>query len=119
FWRITSRGDHSQSRKAYVRQTFSVQQQHKQGKRLEIGGEEEVISFSESDLEEVHLSHDDQVMITLLVELFTMKRVLIDSGSSVDILYKPAFDQLRIPEDQLKRVKTPLIGFAGEIVHPL
>ncbi|GAV57222.1 hypothetical protein CFOL_v3_00760 [Cephalotus follicularis] len=48
-----------------------------------------------------------------------MKRILIDSGSSADILYKHLFDQLRIPIDQLKPVKTPLVGFAGEMVHPL
>ncbi|GAV57545.1 hypothetical protein CFOL_v3_01082 [Cephalotus follicularis] len=48
-----------------------------------------------------------------------MKRILIDSGSSTDILYKHAFDQLRIPTDQLKPMKTPLVGFAGEMVHPL
>ncbi|GAV66043.1 hypothetical protein CFOL_v3_09554, partial [Cephalotus follicularis] len=50
---------------------------------------------------------------------FTMKRILIDSGSSTDILYKHAFDELRIPADQLKPVKTPLVGFAGENIHPL
>ncbi|GAV69260.1 hypothetical protein CFOL_v3_12761, partial [Cephalotus follicularis] len=50
---------------------------------------------------------------------FTMKRILIDSGSLADILYKDAFDQLRIPADQLRPVKTPLMGFAGEMVHPL
>ncbi|GAV72834.1 hypothetical protein CFOL_v3_16322 [Cephalotus follicularis] len=54
-----------------------------------------------------------------MVKLFTMKRILIDSGSSTDILYKHAFDQLRKPVDQLKPVKTPLVGFAGEMVHPL
>ncbi|GAV67537.1 hypothetical protein CFOL_v3_11042 [Cephalotus follicularis] len=54
-----------------------------------------------------------------MVELFTMKRILIDSGSSADILYKHAFDQLRILADQLKPMNTPLVGFAGEIVHPL
>ncbi|GAV71033.1 hypothetical protein CFOL_v3_14527 [Cephalotus follicularis] len=48
-----------------------------------------------------------------------MKMILIDNGSSVDILYKHAFDQLRIPTDQLKPVKTPLVGFGGEMVHPL
>ncbi|GAV81457.1 hypothetical protein CFOL_v3_24912 [Cephalotus follicularis] len=48
-----------------------------------------------------------------------MKRILIDSGSSTDILYKHAFDQLRIPADQLKPVKTPLVGFTGETIHPL
>ncbi|GAV57744.1 LOW QUALITY PROTEIN: hypothetical protein CFOL_v3_01280, partial [Cephalotus follicularis] len=39
--------------------------------------------------------------------------------SSDDILYKHAFDQLRIPADQLRPVKTPLVGFVREMVHPL
>ncbi|GAV77127.1 hypothetical protein CFOL_v3_20599, partial [Cephalotus follicularis] len=79
----------------------------------------EVISFSEADYEGVRLPRDDPVVVTLLVELFTMKRILIDSGSSTVILYKHALDQLRIPTDQLKPVKTPLVGFAKEMVHPL
>ncbi|GAV69278.1 hypothetical protein CFOL_v3_12779, partial [Cephalotus follicularis] len=77
------------------------------------------ISFSEADYEGVRLPHDDPVVVTVLVELFTMKRILVDSGSSTDILYKHAFNQLRIPIDQLKPVKTPLVGFSGEMVHPL
>ncbi|GAV66520.1 LOW QUALITY PROTEIN: hypothetical protein CFOL_v3_10030, partial [Cephalotus follicularis] len=87
--------------------------------RLRTNGEEEVITFSEADYEGVRLPHDDPVVVTLLVELFTMKRILIDSGSSADILYKHAFDQLRIPADQLKPIKTSLVGFAGETIHPL
>ncbi|GAV68344.1 hypothetical protein CFOL_v3_11847, partial [Cephalotus follicularis] len=79
----------------------------------------EVISFSEADYERVHLPHDDPVVVTLMVELFTMKRIFIDSGSLADILYKYAFDQLRILIDQLKPMKTPLVGFVGEMVHPL
>ncbi|GAV84272.1 hypothetical protein CFOL_v3_27716, partial [Cephalotus follicularis] len=79
----------------------------------------EVISFSEADYEGVRLYHDDPVVVTLQVELFTMKRIHIDSGSSTDILYKHAFDQLRISTNQLRPVKTPLMGFAGEMVHPL
>ncbi|GAV76518.1 hypothetical protein CFOL_v3_19991 [Cephalotus follicularis] len=88
-------------------------------KRLRTGGEEEVISFLEADYEGVHLPHDDPVVVTLLVELFTMKRILIDNGSSANILYKHAFDQFRIPVDHLKLVKTPMVCFAGEMVHPL
>ncbi|GAV82199.1 hypothetical protein CFOL_v3_25651 [Cephalotus follicularis] len=116
---VASRGDHNRARKAYARQTIFVQIQHTHAKRLKIGREEEVISFSKANLEGVHLPPDDPVVVTLQVELFTMKRILLDSGSSAAILYKPEFDQLRIPEDQLKSVKTPLVGFADEIVHPL
>ncbi|GAV60731.1 LOW QUALITY PROTEIN: hypothetical protein CFOL_v3_04260, partial [Cephalotus follicularis] len=109
---VASGGDHSNSRKAYGRQSLAVQQVP-HSKRLRTGGDEEVITFSEADYEGVRLPHDDPVVVTLLVELFTMKRILIDSGSSADILYKHAFDQLRIPADQLKPVKTPLVGFTG------
>ncbi|GAV72997.1 hypothetical protein CFOL_v3_16484, partial [Cephalotus follicularis] len=115
---VASGGDDSNARKAYGRQSLAVQQVP-HSKRLRTGGDEEVISFSEADYEGVRLPHDDPVVVTLLVELFTMKRILIDNGGSADILYKHAFDQLRIPAYQLKPVKTPLIGFAGETIHPL
>ncbi|GAV65266.1 LOW QUALITY PROTEIN: hypothetical protein CFOL_v3_08781, partial [Cephalotus follicularis] len=78
---------------------------------------EEVITFSEADYEGVRLPHDDPVVITLLVKLFTMKRILIDSGSLADILYKHAFDE--DTDRLLKPVKTPLVGFAGKTIHPL
>ncbi|GAV78916.1 LOW QUALITY PROTEIN: hypothetical protein CFOL_v3_22381, partial [Cephalotus follicularis] len=76
-------------------------------------------ALNKADYEGVCLPHDDPVVVTLQVALFTKKRILIDSGSSVDILYKHASDQLRISNDQLKPMKTPLVGFAGEMVHPL
>ncbi|GAV69103.1 hypothetical protein CFOL_v3_12604, partial [Cephalotus follicularis] len=115
--RDAPQGRREQRREEAPRQQEEQQQQ--QHKRLRTGGEEEVITFSEADYEGVRLPHDDPVVVTLLVELFTMKRILIDNGSSADILYKNAFDQLRIPADQLKPVKTPLVGFAGETIHPL
>ncbi|GAV76920.1 hypothetical protein CFOL_v3_20393, partial [Cephalotus follicularis] len=120
--RDAPKGRREQRREEAPRQQEEQQQQQPRvhhSKRLKTGGEEEVITFSEVDYEGVRLPHDDPVVVTLLVELFTMKRILIDSDSSADILYKHAFDQLRIPADQLKPVKTPLVGFAGETIHPL
>ncbi|GAV65606.1 LOW QUALITY PROTEIN: hypothetical protein CFOL_v3_09121, partial [Cephalotus follicularis] len=119
--RDAPQGRREQRREEAPRQQEGQQQQQPRvhhSKRLKTGGDEEVITFSEADYEGVRLPHDDPVVITLLVELFTMKRILIDSGSSADILYKHAFD-LRILVDQLKPVKTPLVGFAGETIHPL
>ncbi|GAV60494.1 hypothetical protein CFOL_v3_04024, partial [Cephalotus follicularis] len=109
--------DAPQGRREQRREEAPRQQEEKQQQQPR--GAEEVITFSEVDYEGVRLPHDDPVVATLLVELFTMKRILIDSGSSADILYKHAFDQLRIPADQLKPVKTPLVGFTGETIHPL
>ncbi|GAV58748.1 hypothetical protein CFOL_v3_02281, partial [Cephalotus follicularis] len=110
--RDAPQGRREQRREETPRQQEEQQQQQQPR-------DEEVISFSEADYEGVLLPHDDLMVVTLLVELFTMKRILIDNGISVDILYKHAFDQLRIPVDQLKPVKTPLVGFAGETIHPL
>ncbi|GAV85895.1 hypothetical protein CFOL_v3_29329, partial [Cephalotus follicularis] len=123
----TPQGRRDQRREEAPRQEEELQQKPRGviytisggGRFWRTGGDEEVISFSEADYEGVRLPHDDPVVVTLMVELFTMKRILTDSGSSADILYKHSFDQLRIPVDQLKPVKTPLVGFAGEIVHPL
>ncbi|GAV87757.1 hypothetical protein CFOL_v3_31183, partial [Cephalotus follicularis] len=120
--RDAPQGMREQRREEAPRQTEEQQAQQPRvphSKRLRTGGVEEVITFSEANYEGVRLPHDDPVVVTLLVELFTMKRILIDSGSSADILYKHAFDQLRIPADQLKPVKTPLVGFTGETIHPL
>ncbi|GAV56719.1 LOW QUALITY PROTEIN: hypothetical protein CFOL_v3_00261, partial [Cephalotus follicularis] len=111
--------DAPQGRREQRREEAPWQQEEQQHKRLRIGEDDEVVTFSEVDYEGVRLPHDDSVVVTLLVELFTMKRILIDSGSSADILYKHAFDQLRIPADQLKPIKTPLVGFTGETIHPL
>ncbi|GAV84563.1 hypothetical protein CFOL_v3_28007, partial [Cephalotus follicularis] len=111
--------DAPQGRREQRREEAPRQQEEQQHKRLKTGRDEEVITFSEADYEGVRLPHDDLVVVTLMLELFTMKRILIDNGSSADILYKHAFDQLRIPADQLKPVKTPLVGFAGETIHPL
>ncbi|GAV61744.1 LOW QUALITY PROTEIN: hypothetical protein CFOL_v3_05270, partial [Cephalotus follicularis] len=119
--RNAPQGRREQRREEAPRQQEEQQQQKPRvphSKRLRTSGDKEVISFSEADYEGVRLPHDDPVVVTLLVELFTMKRILIDNGST-EILYKHAFDQLRIPADQLKPVKTPLVGFAGETIHPL
>ncbi|GAV61370.1 hypothetical protein CFOL_v3_04897, partial [Cephalotus follicularis] len=111
--RDAPQGRREQRREEAPRQQEEREEQQQQPR------DEEVITFSEADYEGVRLPHDDPVVVTLLVELFTMKRILIDSGSSADSLYKHAFDQLRISTDQLKPVKTPLVGFAGETIHPL
>ncbi|GAV57390.1 hypothetical protein CFOL_v3_00927, partial [Cephalotus follicularis] len=119
--RDAPQGRRERRREEAPRQQKEQQQQPRvpHSKRLKTGGDEEVITFSAVDYEGVRLPHDDPVVLTLLVELFTMKRILIDSGSSADILYKHAFDQLRIPADQLRHVKTPRVGFTGETIHPL
>ena len=48
-----------------------------------------------------------------------MHWVLVDNGSSADILYYPAFQKMRIDRTRLISMNAPLIGFGGTRVFPL
>ncbi|VFQ67007.1 unnamed protein product [Cuscuta campestris] len=44
-------------------------------------------------------------------------RVLVDTGSSVNILYLETFQKLRLCRTQLEPLKTPLSGFTGDTIE--
>ena len=56
---------------------------------------------------------------TLIIANFEVKRVLIDTGCSLDIMFASIFDQLGISRDRLRPVATPLVGFNGSSIQPL
>ena len=49
------------------------------------------MSFNEEDARGVNQPHNDPLVITLTIEGFNTKRILIDNGSSADIIYLSAF----------------------------
>ena len=73
----------------------------------------------DKDATRVHHPHDDAIVITLLIADYTTKRVLVDNGSSADILYYPTFQQIRLERDQLHPVNSPFVGFGGTKVQPV
>ena len=50
-----------------------------------------MISFTEEVAWQVHHPHDDTLVINLAILDFNTQHVLVDNGSSVDILYYPSF----------------------------
>ena len=71
------------------------------------------ISFTEVNARWLHHPHDDALVISLSITNFNTHRVLVDNGSSVDILYYPAFQQMRVDRGRLLPSNTPLVGFDG------
>ncbi len=76
----------------------------------------EAISFSNEDLEGVETPHDDAVVISMIVNKFDVKRVLVDNGSLTNVLYYDAYQKMGMTEGQLQRMNAPLVGFTGDSV---
>ena len=76
------------------------------------------MSFSEEDARGVKQPRDDPLVIMLTIEGFNTKRILVDNGNSVDIIYLPAFQQLKLDPGRLRQFDSPLVSFSGDRVYP-
>ncbi|GFZ18414.1 hypothetical protein Acr_27g0001530 [Actinidia rufa] len=56
-------------------------------------GDQPPITFSNDDLRGLHLPHDDALVVSAVIANFNVQRILIDSGSSADILFISAFEK--------------------------
>ena len=78
-----------------------------------------IIRFSKEDAQHLHHPHDDALVISMRIGDYNTRQVLVDNESSADILYYPAFQQMRIEKERLIPTNAPLIGFGGMKLHYL
>ena len=76
------------------------------------------MSFNEMDAKGVKQPHNDPLVIMLNREGFNTKRILMDNGSSVDIIYLSAFQQLKLDPRRLRSFDSPLVSFSEDMVYP-
>ena len=77
------------------------------------------ITFSNVDLEGCQHPHGDSLVIKAVMANKTVHKVLIDNGSSVDIIFTSEFDKMGIGREKLEPVNGHLRGFFGEKLLPL
>ncbi|XP_059635737.1 uncharacterized protein LOC132277913 [Cornus florida] len=77
------------------------------------------IKFDAIDLLRVQTPHEDPLVVSLTEAKCLVRRVLIDPGSSANIMPRDTFDRLKIKQDQLKSTGNPLLGFDGKRVEPV
>lgn len=106
----------------YLREVLSAQSTVKRGKTKATN----VLSFSDRDLARLHCPHNDALVVTLRVKNFNIKRILIDQGSSCEIMYYKTFKQLKLEDKDLAPTTSPLVGFnsmpgwpVGKIILPV
>ena len=57
-------------------------------------------------------------MVTIKIDGYDVKRVLIDQGSKAEIMYLNLYKGLSLKPEDLERYDSPLIGFDGRMVVP-
>jgi hypothetical protein len=50
---------------------------------------------------------------------WTLGKLLVNNGSSADIIFADAFDKMGLSKDLLQPPDTPLYGFGGRVIHTL
>ena len=67
----------------------------------------------------LHHPHDDALVVSVRVGDYNVHLMLVDNGSSADILYYPVFQQMGIDRARLIPTNAPLVGFGETRVLPL
>ena len=78
-----------------------------------------IVRFSEEDVRRLRHPHDNALVVSIRVGDYNTHRVLVDNGSSTDILYYPTFQQMRIKKERLVPTNAPLVGFRGTKAYPI
>ncbi|KAH7848431.1 hypothetical protein Vadar_002676 [Vaccinium darrowii] len=83
-------GESNNSRKADVRRLRLEEPMEVntiEGPTEVVKSEKKLITFSQEDEVEVIYPHDDPLVITMVVANYRIKRILVDTGSSADVMY--------------------------------
>ncbi|KAL0288103.1 UNVERIFIED_CONTAM: Retrovirus-related Pol polyprotein from transposon [Sesamum radiatum] len=113
---VPSGGDSHQARKSQVREAHQIS--IKEAQDIETVEDAPIIQFGRAERSGPQTIHNDALVITAMIANYEVGRIFIDFGSSVDILFGEAYDQMQLGDVSLEKVNTSLYGFAGEVVHP-
>ena len=73
-----------------------------------------VISFKGGATVDQAKPRNDLLVIELTIRDIDIARVLIDTGSSVDIIFKDTLEKMEIDPSEIVENLSPLLGLSGE-----
>ena len=81
-------------------------------------GENDDITFKDSDAHLIHHPHCDALVITTMMANNKVQRIVVDNGSLMDILYYQAFQKMGLKISDLKPSPKSVYGFTRDSVTP-
>ncbi|RZS01121.1 hypothetical protein BHM03_00030957 [Ensete ventricosum] len=103
---LVAGGDSSLARKAYARAEVQKRPRARDTPRITFESKSE------------YLDHDATLVITTRIVNAHIRHIMIDTGSSVDILYLNAFQKLGMTNRDLILMTSTLTGFIGDTITP-
>ena len=75
-----------------------------------------VMGFSDEDKIGTIQPHGDALVITLKIGGYDMKRVMVDQGNAVEIMYPDLYKGLSLRAEDLTPYSSPLVSFEGKVI---
>ena len=75
-----------------------------------------VLGFSDEDKIGTIQPHDDTLVVTLRIGGYDVQKVLVDQGSTVEIMYPDLYKGLNLKPENLMAYGSPLVSFEGKTV---
>ena len=77
-----------------------------------------VMGFSDEDKIGTIRPHDDALVITLRIGGYDVKRVMMDQGSTTEIMYPNLYKGLSLRAEDPMLYSSPLVSFEGKVIIP-
>ena len=76
------------------------------------------LGFSGKDKAGIIQPHDDTLVVTLRIGGYDVRRMMVDQGSAVEIMYPDLYKGLNLKPEDLTAYESPLVSFEGKTVVP-
>ncbi|XP_056697853.1 uncharacterized protein [Spinacia oleracea] len=77
------------------------------------------VEIGEADRGKIATPHDDPLVIELKIANLRVTRILVDTGSSSDIISFECLNRLQHDSSKIEKIHFPIIGFGGSVIHPV
>ncbi|XP_030958860.1 uncharacterized protein LOC115980786 [Quercus lobata] len=94
---------------------FPTEPNKRESKRAKVSATP-LIGFTEEDKQGTLQPHDDALVVMLRIGGYDVKRVLVDQGSAMEVMYPDLYKGLNLKPEDLSPYDSPLVSFEGKII---